>query len=74
MDEQDPELRPYEEALQLVEETIGKVKTKVETKTGSSADLCRLLQLEIDLKRSIEARRIREVKVTWVDPQFVTEQ
>ena len=55
-------------ALRLVEETLGVVK--VEVKTGSCADLARLVQLRRELKQEVEADNIREIKVTWVEPEL----
>lgn len=72
--EDDLALKPYEEALQEIEETLAKVKQNVEGKTGSTADMARLIDMKINMRKHLEAKNIKEIEVTWVDPEFVNEQ
>ena len=58
-------------ALRLVEDTLSAMR--LEVKSGSCADLTRLLQLQRELKKEEEVDHIRRIEVTWVDPESETE-
>ena len=58
-------------ALRLVEDTLEAMRLQV--KSGSCADLTRLLQLQRELKKEEEVDQIRRIEVTWIDPESETE-
>ena len=61
-------LRPVRDALKEVEEMLEKIKAKQEAKTGTVSDFCRLMQMRIDLQTQLDVENVREIKVTWLDP------
>ena len=69
--EQDEQLEAMQAALRQVEGMLAEVTKNLEKKTGSSTDFCRLIQMQIDLQTSIRARNVKEVRATWVDPEYL---
>ena len=74
MDDQDLVLKAYEDALKDVQGMLDKVKQQMSTKPGTSGDYCRLIQLQIDLQQMVNARNIKEIKATWLDPESLNEE
>jgi hypothetical protein len=61
-------------ALQSVEKALGAIE--LEVKSGSCTDLARLIQMRKELTAELEKDSIKEIRVTWVEPDLesVTER
>jgi hypothetical protein len=55
-------------ALQSVEKALGTIE--IEVKSGSCTDLARLIQMRRELTAELEKESIKEIKVTWVEPDL----
>ena len=55
-------------ALQSVERALAKIE--IEVKSGSCTDLARLIQMRKELTAELEKDSIKEIKVTWVEPDL----
>ena len=55
-------------ALQSVEKALGTMA--IEVKSGSCTDLVRLIQMRRELTAELEKESIKEIKVTWVEPDL----
>jgi len=70
-EEQDEQLKALQDALKEVEEMIVKVKENLGAKVGTSGDFCKLVEMKVDLRTQISTRSVKEVEVTWVDPEYL---
>ena len=43
---------------------------EIEVKSGSCTDLARLIQMRKELTTELEKDSIKEIKVTWVEPDL----
>ena len=71
-DPEDPQ--PYQEALEVVRKTLAKLTRHIDNKTGSTADLTRMLRIQIELSKVVDQQNIREIQVTWVRPEWLDEE
>jgi hypothetical protein len=55
-------------ALQAVERALGTME--IEVKSGSCTDLARLIQMRKELTTELEKDSVKEIKVTWVEPDL----
>ena len=55
-------------ALQSVEKALGTME--LEVKSGSCADFARLIQMRKELTAELHKEGIKEIKVTWVEPDL----
>jgi hypothetical protein len=71
-DPEDPQ--PYQEALEVVRKTLAKLNRHIDNKTGSTADLTRMLRIQIELSKVVDQQNIREIQVTWVRPEWLDKE
>lgn len=55
-------------ALKSVEKALGTIE--LEVKSGSCTDLARLIQMRKELTAELEKDSIKEIRVTWVEPDL----
>ena len=55
-------------ALHSVEKALATIE--IEVKSGSCTDLARLIQMRKELTAELEKDSIKEIKVTWVEPDL----
>jgi hypothetical protein len=55
-------------ALMSVEKALGTIE--LEVKSGSCTDLARLIQMRKELTAELEKDSIKEIRVTWVEPDL----
>jgi hypothetical protein len=67
IEERAPVEEPVDKTLRTVRDLRELMVAKIQTRTFSIADLCKLLQFEKELEKEQQTENIKEIKVTWVD-------
>jgi methionine aminopeptidase len=68
----DADIDSYREALRIVKEVVDAAKEHLKKDQTSAAEFGKLLNLQLDLQKKVNADNIKEIECTWIDPEFLS--